>query len=163
MGLRSMSKAFADFAVKGNMIDLAIGIVMGVAFGAVIKSLVDDIIMPPIGLALGGVDFSELKIVIEDNEDPDEVVAISYGKFINNIITFLVIALVMFFVVQSIAAIKKRMEKEKEEEAAAEEVNKQEQLLEDIRYILSASTGVIVAKPDKLNDTDSSEDGIEEA
>jgi len=94
----SILKEFKEFAMRGNVVDLAVGVVIGAAFGKIVTSLVNDIIMPPIGLVLGGVDFSELKIVLKGavNGDPATEVAIRYGLFINSVITFVVVAFVVW-------------------------------------------------------------------
>jgi large conductance mechanosensitive channel len=111
-----MIKEFKDFAVKGNVIDMAVGIIIGAAFGTVVKSLVDNVIMPPIGLLLGGVDFSELAIVLKDavfSETGEEVTAavtIGYGTFINSVISFLIVAWAVFLLVKSINVAKKKEE-----------------------------------------------------
>ena len=95
-----MIKEFKEFAVKGNAIDLAVGVVVGAAFGAIVSSLVKDVIMPPIGLALGGIDFASLKIVLKGatGGDPATVVAIRYGAFVNAVIAFVVIAFVVYWI-----------------------------------------------------------------
>ena len=94
---------FKEFAVKGNVIDLAVGIIIGAAFNGIVKALVDGVIMPPIGLALGGIDFSELKWVLVP-EDPAteaiEEVAIQYGAFINTLVQFAIVAFVVFLLVK---------------------------------------------------------------
>ena len=96
---------FKEFAVKGNVIDLAVGIIIGAAFNGIVKALVDGVIMPPIGLALGGIDFSELKWVLVP-EDPAteaiEEVAIQYGAFINTVVQFVIVAFVVFLLVKFI-------------------------------------------------------------
>ena len=89
---------FRAFLLKTNAIALAIAIIIGVALGNVVNSLVNDIIMPPVGLLLGGVDFSQLKIVLQANADPAKEVAIRWGSFINVVIAFIVIALVVFLI-----------------------------------------------------------------
>ena len=116
---------FKDFAVKGNMVDMAVGIIMGGAFGTIVKSLVDDIMMPPIGSLMGGMDFSQLHIALDGNEYPSIEAAkeagaatINYGNFINATIAFLIVSICLFFIIKSINTIKKRMEEEKVEEAA---------------------------------------------
>lgn len=104
-----MLKEFRDFAVRGNAIDMAIGIVLGVAFGAIVNSLVDDIIMPPIGLLLGGVDFSDIFINLSGTDYPSLDAAreagapvIAIGAFINTLINFLIIAFALFLIVRQI-------------------------------------------------------------
>ena len=130
---------FKEFAVKGNMVDMAVGIIMGGAFGTIVKSLVDDVIMPPIGMLMGGVDFSNLKVNLQEaTVDAEgnvvEAVAINYGLFINAIIAFLIVAFCLFMIIKSMNNIKKRMEEE--EAAAPAEPPRQEVLLEEIRDAL---------------------------
>jgi large conductance mechanosensitive channel len=91
-----MLKEFRDFIARGNVVDLAVGVIIGGAFGAIVKSLTDDVIMPPIGLLTGGVDFSKLKIVLKPAVAKAPEVAIGYGLFINSIVTFLIIAASVF-------------------------------------------------------------------
>ncbi|MEO1787753.1 MAG: large conductance mechanosensitive channel protein MscL, partial [Pseudomonadota bacterium] len=101
-----MFKEFKEFAMKGNLVDLAVGFILGGAFATVVKSLVGDVIMPPVGLAMGGVDFSQLTAVLKPaeinaaGEVLSEEVAIRYGNFINEIISFLIVAFAMFFIVK---------------------------------------------------------------
>ncbi|MGV6801077.1 MAG: large-conductance mechanosensitive channel protein MscL [bacterium] len=127
-----MLNEFKEFAVKGNMVDMAVGIIMGGAFGTIIKSLVSDVLMPPIGLLMGGVDFSELKIVLKPGDPTQDIadVAISYGLFINACIAFIIVAIALFFVIKGVNAAKK---KEEEAPAAPPEPTKTEVLLEEIR------------------------------
>jgi len=100
----SMLQEFKTFAMRGNVIDLAVGVVIGAAFGKIVSSLVDQVIMPPIGLATGGVDFSHLKWVLKPADPASKTaeVAIQYGAFINTVITFLIIAFVIFLLVKAI-------------------------------------------------------------
>lgn len=139
-----MLKEFREFAVKGNMLDLAIGLVLGSAFGAIVSSLVKDIIMPPIGWLLGGRDFSALFVVMKDGKDTAGpyvsladaqkagAITLNYGVFVNAIFTFIVVALAMFFVVKTMNKLKKK------EEAAPAAPPKSEVLLEEIRDLLKA-------------------------
>jgi len=129
-----MFNEFKEFALKGNMLDMAVGIIMGGAFGTIISSLVNDILMPPIGLLMGGVDFSEIKFVLQDATADTEAVTMNVGLFINAIIAFLIIALALFFVIKGINTAKKRLEEEQSEEPA--EVPRQEILLQEIRDAL---------------------------
>ena len=107
-----MLTEFKEFAMRGNVIDLAVGVVIGAAFDKVVTSLVDQIIMPPIGLATGGVDFSNLKWVLKPADPANEVaeVAIQYGAFINTVITFLIIALAIFLMVKAINRVSRKPE-----------------------------------------------------
>jgi large conductance mechanosensitive channel len=104
----SFAKEFKEFALKGNMIDLAIGVVIGAAFGKVVSSLVSDLIMPPIGLLLGGIDFSQLSIKLESPIKASAPVEIKYGVFLNTIIDFLIIALVIFLVIKFMNRLRKK-------------------------------------------------------
>jgi large conductance mechanosensitive channel len=136
---------FKKFLSKGNVIDMAVGLIMATYFGAIVKSLVDDILMPPIGMLLGGVDFSELKLVVQDAVaesaegagDGLAEVAINFGSFINTIITFVIVAYAIFMVVKAYNKMKERMEKKEEEKPAAPAApSKEEVLLTEIRDLL---------------------------
>lgn len=138
-----MISEFKEFAAKGNVVDMAVGFILGGAFSTIVKSMVSDIIMPPIGLLLGGVDFEELKLTLKDavmnGEDVvSEAVSINYGVFINNVISFLIVALALFFLIKGINTMKKKMEGEPEPEAPAEPPPppREEVLLEEIRDLL---------------------------
>ena len=103
----SIIKEFKEFAVKGNAIDMAVGIIVGAAFGKIVNSLVNDVIMPPIGLLLGGTDFSNLKLVLKAAIGDKPEVVLSYGLFINNLVNFLIVAFSIFLVVKGINSLKK--------------------------------------------------------
>ena len=132
-------KEFKDFAVRGNVVDLAVAVILGGAFGKVVSSLVNDILMPPIGLLLGGVDFKDLVVVLQEGYvDPagEEIAAVTikYGNFLQFIVDFALVALAVFLLVKLINNLKKK-------EAAAPTpppptVNKTEVLLEEIRDLL---------------------------
>ena len=108
----SIIKEFQEFAVKGDAVDMAVGIVIGASFGKIVSSLVSDMIMPPIGLLLGGVDFKNLKIVLKaaklDMVPPVPAVTLNYGQFINTVIDFLIVAFAIFMVVKGINSLKKK-------------------------------------------------------
>lgn len=104
----SIVKEFKDFAIKGDAVDMAVGIVIGASFGKIISSLVNDIIMPPLGLLIGGVDFKNLKIILKAATDNTPAVAINYGQFINTTIDFLIVASAIFLVVRGLASLKKK-------------------------------------------------------
>lgn len=104
----SIATEFRDFAVKGNAIDMAVGIIVGAAFGKIVNSLVNDVIMPPIGMLMGGVDFSDLQIVMKQATLDTPAVAVKYGQFINNVIDFLIVAFVIFMVVKGINTLKRQ-------------------------------------------------------
>jgi len=100
----SMASEFKDFIARGNVVDLAVGVVIGSAFGKIVTSFVDGIIMPPIGVAMGGVDFSAMKVVLKPADAANKVaeVAITYGAFINTVIGFLIVAAAVFLVVKAV-------------------------------------------------------------
>lgn len=128
-----MLKEFKEFAIKGNVIDLAVAVIIGGAFGKIITSLVNDILMPPIGLLLGNVDFKELKVILKDAVGEIPAVTWNYGMFIQNIIDFVIIALCIFLVVK---AVQKASRKKEEAPAAPPEPTNQEKLLMEIRDLL---------------------------
>jgi len=126
-----MFKEFKEFAVNGNVVDMAVGIIIGAAFGKIITSLVADVIMPPIGVAMGGVDFSNLSIIVQEAIDKKPAVVISYGKFLQTIIDFIIISFAIFMAVKGMNTLKK-----KEAEAAPAAPPNQEVLLAEIRDLL---------------------------
>ena len=133
----SLMSEFKQFAVKGNVIDLAVAVVIGAAFGAIVTSLVNDIVMPPIGVATGGVDFTELKLqltdpIMEGDKVIKEGASINYGNFIQTLVNFLIIGLSIFAMVKGINSMKRK------EEAAPETPtpSKEELLLTEIRDLL---------------------------
>ncbi len=109
----SVISEFKEFAVKGNAIDMAVGIIIGAAFSKIVNSLVNDIIMPPVGLLIGGTDFGNLKLVLKTAVAERPEVSLNYGLFINNLINFLIIAFCIFLVVKSINHLKQVMPAEK--------------------------------------------------
>ena len=129
----SMMQEFKSFAVKGNVVDMAVGIIIGVAFGKIVSSLVNDVIMPPIGLLLGGVDFSSLGVTLREAVDGSPAVLLKYGVFINTVVDFLIVAFVIFLLVRGVNALRK---KEEAAPAAPPAPTKQEVLLGEIRDIL---------------------------
>lgn len=133
----SFLKEFKEFAMRGNMIDLAIGVIIGGAFGKIVSSLVNNVIMPPIGYLLGGVDFSNLKILIKEGSESTEPVFLSYGIFINTVIDFLIIAFVIFIAIKGINQLQRKKEEE-QAPASPPEPTKEEQLLTEIRDILKS-------------------------
>jgi len=124
---------FRKFAVKGNMIDMAVGIIIGAAFGKIVASLVSDILMPPVGLLLGGVNFADLKVVMKAATETVPAVTWNYGNFIQVLIDFLIIALVVFMLIKAINAAKK---KEEAAPAAPPAPTKDQELLTEIRDLL---------------------------
>ncbi len=124
---------FKKFAIKGNVIDLAVGIIIGAAFGKIVSSFVADVIMPPIGLILGGVDFSNLAITLKAAEGDQPPVLIKYGIFINTIVDFIIIAFAIFMVIKAINTLKR---KEEEKPAAPISPPEDVKLLTEIRDLL---------------------------
>ncbi len=139
-----MLKEFRDFINRGNVLDLAIAVVLGGAFGAITSSLVDQVIMPIVGLLVGGVDFSNLGIILRDRElygSVAEAVAagapvIQYGAFLNTIINFVIVAPAMFAVVKSFNEMRRRFERQVEEAPETVELTVEEKLLAEIRDLL---------------------------
>lgn len=129
----SMMKEFKDFAVKGNVVDMAVGIVIGAAFGKIVSALVAGVIMPPIGVILGGVDFSSLAYVVQEAAGEAPAVVISYGKFIQTIIDFTIIAFAIFMVIKGLNSMKK---KEEAAPKAPPKPSNEEVLLTEIRDLL---------------------------
>lgn len=128
-----MIKEFKEFAVKGNVVDMAVGIIIGAAFGKIVSSFVGDVIMPPIGVLLGGVDFSNLAFVIKEAAGEIPAVTIGYGKFIQTVIDFTIIAFTIFIAIKAINTLKR---KEEEAPAAPPGPSTQEVLLTEIRDLL---------------------------
>ncbi len=131
----SILSEFKAFAVKGNVVDMAVGIIIGAAFGKIVTSFVGDVIMPPIGLLIGGVDFTDLAITLKAAEGAAPAVVLSYGKFIQTVLDFVIVAFAIFMGVKAINRLKR-------EEAAAPEVppapTKDQELLSEIRDLLKA-------------------------
>lgn len=126
---------FKQFAMRGNVVDMAVGIIMGAAFGKIVSSFVADVIMPPIGLLVGGVDFTNLSVILKDAVGKTPAVTLNYGKFIQNIFDFLIIAASIFIAIKAMNTL---MLKKKEVEAPAPppEPSKEELLLTEIRDLL---------------------------
>ena len=145
-----MIEEFKKFVIRGNVMDMAVGIVIGAAFGTIVKSLVDDVIMPPIGLLLGGVDFSNMFSVIKEGSTAGPyatvaaaqeagAVTMNWGLFINTVISFLIVALAIFFVIKVVNKIQEQS-KEEEEAAADPEPSNEEKLLTEIRDLLQTKS-----------------------
>jgi large conductance mechanosensitive channel len=128
-----MIKEFKEFAVRGNVVDMAVGIIVGAAFGKIVSSFVNDVIMPPIGVFLGGADFSKLAITVKEAVGDVPAVVIGYGKFIQTIVDFTIIAFAIFIAVKAINSLKR---KEQEAPQAPPEPSAQEVLLGEIRDLL---------------------------
>ena len=129
----SIVREFKEFALRGNVVDLAVGIIIGISFGKIVSSLVNDVIMPPIGLALGGLDFSNLLVTLKAASGTEPAVSLRYGMFINTVIDFIIVAFVIFLLVKGMNSLKRKQE---EKPAAPPEPPKQEVLLTEIRDLL---------------------------
>ena len=138
---------FKTFAMKGNVIDLAVGVVIGAAFGTITKSLVEDVIMPPLGMLISNVDFTALKLVLKDavvvnGEVLQPAVSINYGNFLQTVVNFLIIAFAIFLLVRLINRLRV-----KEAATPAPAINKQEVLLAEIRDLLKGESETSAASP----------------
>jgi large conductance mechanosensitive channel len=132
-GEMSMMSEFRDFAMRGNVVDMAVGIVIGGAFGKIVASFVNDVLMPPIGMALGGVDFSDLAVTLKEAVGDTAAVTLNYGAFIQTVVDFIIIAFAIFMVIKAMNNLKK---KEEEKPAAPPKPSKEETLLTEIRDLL---------------------------
>jgi len=130
-----MLSEFKTFAVKGNVMDMAVGIIIGAAFGKIVSSFVGDLIMPPLGLLIGGVDFSDLAITLKQAEGAAPAVVLAYGKFIQTVIDFLIIAFAIFIGIKTVNQLKR---KEAEAPSLPPAPTRDQQLLEEIRDLLKA-------------------------
>jgi large conductance mechanosensitive channel len=131
--MMGMIQEFKEFAMKGNVVDLAVGVIIGGGFGKITTSLVEDVIMPPIGLLIGGIDFSQLKLVMKAATETTEAVSINYGSFIQVVFNFLIIAFSVFMMIKALNSLKRN---EPAPEATPEAPPRQEVLLEEILHAL---------------------------
>ena len=129
----SISSEFKEFALKGNVVDMAVGIIIGAAFGKIVASFVNDVIMPPLGMLIGGVDFSNLSVTLKQAVGETAAVTLRYGAFIQTVVDFLIIALAIFLVIKWMNSLKKKQE---EAPAAPPPPSKEEVLLTEIRDLL---------------------------
>jgi len=132
--MKKLIAEFKEFAMRGNVIDLAVGIVIGGAFGKIVSSFVSDVLMPPIGVLLGGVDFSQLSItikqeVVKNGQTVSDAVTMNYGSFIQTVVDFVIIAFAIFLVVKAM----NKMQKQQEEKKAEKKPSREVQLLTEIR------------------------------
>jgi large conductance mechanosensitive channel len=134
--IMSMMSEFKDFAMKGNVVDMAVGIVIGGAFGKIVSSFVADVLMPPIGLLLGNVDFTDLAVTLQAASEGADAVLLKYGVFIQTVVDFIIIAFAIFMVVKAMNSLKK---KEEEAPAAPPAPSKEEVLLTEIRDALRSN------------------------
>lgn len=148
-----MLKEFREFAIKGNMVDMAVGIILGGAFGGVVQALVNSILMPPIGLLVGGADFSNLFVVLREGAEVKGPYAsleaaskagatvIAYGAFVTTLINFLIVAFAVFLLVKAINALRRQKDSQPAESVAAPEPTTEEKLLTEIRDLLARERG----------------------
>lgn len=128
-----MLDEFKKFAMRGNVVDMAVGIIIGAAFGKIVTSFVNDVLMPPIGVLLGGLDFSQLSFTVKGATEEAAAVTINYGMFINTVLDFIIVAFAIFLVIKGMNSMKKKAE---EKPAAPPAPSKEELLLTDIRDLL---------------------------
>jgi large conductance mechanosensitive channel len=129
----SMMSEFRDFAMRGNVVDMAVGIVIGGAFGKIVSSFVSDVLMPPLGVAIGGVNFTDLALTLKEASGEAEAVVLKYGSFIQTVLDFVIIAFAIFMVIKAMNSLKK---KEEAAPAAPPEPSTEEKLLTEIRDLL---------------------------
>lgn len=129
-----MLKEFREFAMRGNVVDLAVGVIIGAAFGKIVSSLVADIIMPPLGLLIGGVDFKQFHLVLREAKDNVPAVVMNYGSFLQNIFDFVIVAFAIFMAIKLMNKLRRN---EVEEPAAPPAPTAEEKLLTEIRDLLS--------------------------
>ena len=129
----SMMKEFREFAMRGNVVDMAVGIVIGAAFGKIVTSFVNDVLMPPIGVMLGGVDFSDLSMTLKAASGDVAAVTLNYGSFVQTVVDFVIIAFAIFMVIKAMNSLKK---KEEAAPAAPPKPSAEEVLLTEIRDLL---------------------------
>ncbi len=130
-----MLKEFREFAMRGNVVDMAVGIIIGSAFGKIVSSLVNDVLMPPLGLLLGGMDFTNFAVTLKEAAGEAPAVTLKYGQFTQHVLDFVIVALAVFLLIQGISRLRRKAE---EAPAAPPEPPKQEVLLEEIRDLLKS-------------------------
>ncbi len=131
----SIIKEFREFTMRGNVLDLAVGVIIGGAFGAIVSTLVNKVLMPPIGVLLGGVDFSHLSLTLKESVGDTPAVVIGYGEFLNAVISFLIIAFCVFILIKGVNSMKRKQE---EAPTAPPAPPRNEVLLEEIRDLLKS-------------------------
>ena len=134
----SLVQEFKSFAMRGNVVDMAVGIIIGAAFGKIVSSLVADVVMPPLGLAIGGVDFTDLAVTLKAATADAPAVVLSYGKFVQTVVDFTIVAFAIFMLIKGMNALKK---KEEAAPSAPPAPSREEQLLSEIRDLLKEQRG----------------------
>lgn len=133
--MKKFLKEFKEFAMRGNVVDMAVGIIIGAAFGKIVSSLVADVIMPPLGLLIGGMDFSNLAITLKQATEGSEAVVLRYGTFIQTIVDFIIMAFAIFLMIKAMNATRRKKE-EAPAEVKAPEPTAEEKLLTEIRDLM---------------------------
>jgi len=131
---------FKSFAMKGNVVDMAVGIIIGAAFGKIVSSLVTDVIMPPLGVVIGGVDFKDLSIVLKEAVGSVPAVTLNYGNFIQVIFDFMIVAFAIFMVIKALAMARRKSETKMDEPPKISAPSKEELLLTEIRDLLKKNS-----------------------
>lgn len=131
----SMLKEFREFAMRGNVVDLAVGVIIGAAFGKIVSSLVSDIIMPPLGLLIGGIDFKQFHVLLREAQGDIPAVAINYGVFLQNVFDFIIVAFAIFLAIKLMNKLRRSQE---EKPAEPPKPSAEETLLTEIRDLLKA-------------------------
>ncbi len=132
----SIVKEFREFAIKGNVVDMAVGVIIGAAFGKIVSSLVGDVVMPVVGLLVGGVDFTDLAVVLKETEGKLPPVLLKYGVFLQTVFDFVIVAIAVFLMVKGINRLRRKAEQKAAEPPPPPEPSKQELLLAEIRDLL---------------------------
>lgn len=141
----AIGKELKDFMLRGNVVDMAVGVIIGGAFGKIVSSMVSDVIMPPIGLLVGGVNFTELSFTLKEATAEAAAVTLNYGSFLQTVFDFVIIATVIFFAIKGMNSLKTMTAEKEEEKPAVEEVpapSKEEVLLSEIRDLLKSNKGL---------------------
>jgi len=136
--IMSMMKEFKEFAMRGNVVDMAVGIIIGAAFGKIVSSFVNDVIMPPLGMVIGGVDFTELTVVLEAAQGDVAEVAIRYGMFLQNVVDFVIVAFAIVMAVKAMNTLKKKEETKPATPPPPPAPSNEEKLLAEIRDLLKS-------------------------
>ncbi|MEM7282087.1 MAG: large-conductance mechanosensitive channel protein MscL [Pseudomonadota bacterium] len=131
----SMMSEFKEFAMRGNVMDMAVGIIIGGAFGKIVSSFVSDVMMPPIGILMGGVDFTDLKVTLQEASEGVEAVTLNWGSFVQSAVDFIIVAFAIFMMIKAMNSLKK---KEEEAPAAPPKPSNEEVLLTEIRDALKS-------------------------
>ena len=142
--MKGFMSEFKQFAMRGNVVDMAVGIIIGVAFGKIVSSLVADVIMPPLNMVMGKIDLTNLSVTLREASEGVEAVVINYGPFLQSVLDFIIVALVIFCVIKGMNSMKKKEEAKPEAKAV---LSKEAQLLAEIRDALTSGSKPAATKP----------------